>query len=271
MLVVVALIGSPLGQLLRAVAPAGWAQRSGARSLAQTRWLGVVVSGLILFGALIMLAPGSDQRWEDAVPLHIDACNPWRRLVMRRTCHAARKAATANQRGGSVGRGGSSSLSDADADDLAALSVLASAKYLSDALTTAWHRLATGFGDGVDPLRRVLVQIGLGMLLVPASAIGDILQRRNAAPLSARGQARLRHLLSLLPVFVAPFAFAPTWRLLVIVWEIRFRRLASDLADVRSTQRLAATELDDLVDLIFWRGVARGVGSLGGSTRHTAL
>lgn len=236
------------------------AQRSGSRSLAQTRWLGLIVSFAILIGALIMLAP--DQRWADAEPQNIDACNPWRRLVMRQTCHAARESVATKRRGGGDHGVGASVSVDADADDLAALSVLASVQSLHEVLTTAWYRLVTGFGDGVDPLRRMLVQIGLGMLLVPASAIGDILQRHNAAPLSARAQARLRQLLSMLPAFVAPFAIAPTWRLLVIVWEIRFRRLASDLADMGATQRLAATELDDLADLIFWRGVARGVGNL---------
>ena len=238
MLGVVALLGEPLGALLRALAPS-WAQRGGSRGLAQSAWLGLVVSASILLGALFILSP-----------IINDASTP---IEQPHSC----RFAWAGLGGGACHHQPPLDSSSAAPPTAVGFSLVHTVRH---SFFTAFERLQDPRAGRLEPLERLALQMALGLLLVPASLLGDLIDLMS--PLSPASQARLRRVLTALPaVAVAPFAVVPTWRLLVAAWEIRFRHrvLSDDLTDVRSAHQLAAVELDALADLLFYRAVAQTV------------
>ena len=246
MLGVVSLTRSPLGHLLRAILPSSWALRGGNRGLARTAWLGLAISGAILLGALLMLAPVlKDQTWaREGTPRSDAECRIWRppwgcRIGDRRACQQ------------------STSGEEKQADALISAPIVFAGLPLADAFATGWHRLRTGSpvldNPGGDPLARLGIQVALGLALVPALLLGDALYRCGLFLLSLKGQARLRRLINLQPAITGVLAALPTWRLMSTMWAIRFQHASVVADEMRNAQTLAAVELDALADLLFWR------------------
>ena len=223
----------PLGALILALTPDTLRVGNGRRLLHHSA-LGFVITAGIIMGALLVLVPAR------SFAADVDGSTTSCARTFSRACTAS-KASSGRMMVGPT----------------TPARTVPSVEGVLAGLTEALLRFR--FGDDsvavtvqhVDPLQRLLVQLILGVALVPMSLLGDVLARRRTL---LPGGRVYRALTAAPDVVIALFAILPTSRLLELAWEIRF----SAGVPSQATQQICAQELSALSDLLFYRCVLRG-------------